>query len=230
MHESIYGVVLGKLKHASPMLALLAVFAGPAAGQRSELVTGRAYYAAGDFKKAAAHFQLAIKFNPNDAESYYWMGMSYQTLADIALPFGGRYNAKARVCLTTAVELAPNRPDYRRELFEFLLDPAAWSRSSRRQAAAILHETSESDPDYAYMRQLFESERKANSSADARLGRLFLAVPRAAYRVAEWPAAALPSRREAPRAQVAQQNSRPGQPNAPAECCRNSRPERSMNR
>src|SRR5580698_5533461 len=111
------------------ILTLLAAFSGTAAAQRSEIEIGRAYYTDGEFKRAAGHFQLAIETGLNSAESFYWLGMSYQRLADIAQPFGGRYNAKARVCLTRAVELAPNRSDYRRELFDFLLDPAGGSRS-----------------------------------------------------------------------------------------------------
>jgi tetratricopeptide (TPR) repeat protein len=188
---------MNPMKVTSTILTLLAAFSGPAAGQRSEIETGRGYYTEGEFKKAAAHFQLALRTGKDNAESYYWMGMSYQRLSDIAIPFGGRYNAKARICLTKAVELAPTRPDYRGELFEFLLDPAASSRSALRQAEGILQTTSESDPDYSSMRARFESESKAGPSAEARLGRLFLAVPRAAYRIAELPAAALSVRREA---------------------------------
>jgi len=171
------------------ILTLLALFGSLAAAQQSEIATGRAYYTEGEFKKAAMHFQLSLKTGPDSAESYYWLGMSYQRLADIALPFGGRYNAKARLCLTRAVELAATRPDYRDELFEFLLDPAGSSRSALRQAAGILQTTSEADPSYAYMRERFESQSKANASTEARLGRLFLAVPQAAYRIAELPAA-----------------------------------------
>src|ERR1700689_5012198 len=130
------------------ILALLAAFGGPAAGQRSEIETGRGFYTAGEFKKAAAHFQLALKTVPDNAESFYWMGMSYQRLADIALPFGRRYRAKTRVCLTKAVALAPARLDYRDELFEFLLDPTGSSRSALRQAEGILQATSEADPGY----------------------------------------------------------------------------------
>jgi tetratricopeptide (TPR) repeat protein len=171
-------------------LILLAALGGKAAGQRSEFAIGRAYYTEGEFKKAAAHFQLALNSSPNDAESYYWMGMSYQVLADIAAPFDARYNSKARVCLTKAVELAPSRRDYRRDLFDFLLDSAGSSRAALRQAAGILQTVPEPDPDYSYMRQRFERERRANASADARLGRLFLAVPQVAYRIAELPASA----------------------------------------
>ncbi len=111
--------------------------------------------------------------------------MSYQTLADIAFPFAGKYASKARICLTKATELAPGRLEYRKELFDFLLDPAGSSRSARRQAAGILQSVLPSDPDYESMRRQFEQESKANASTDARLGRVFLAVPRAVYRIAD---------------------------------------------
>jgi tetratricopeptide (TPR) repeat protein len=167
------------------ILLLLAALAGAATGQPSEFVTGRAYYTDGDFKKAAAHFQLVLQTDPDDAAAYYWIGMSYQKLADIAAPFGGKYNARARVNLTKAMELAPNRPDYRGELFNFLLDSAAW-----RQASAILQSISESDPEYIYMHRRFEEARRESSSAEARLARVFLAAPRAVYGIANLPASA----------------------------------------
>ncbi|SPF53416.1 hypothetical protein SBA4_560017 [Candidatus Sulfopaludibacter sp. SbA4] len=136
-----------KLNFIIPVL--LAVLSGPATGQQSEFAIGRAWYTEGEFKKAAAHFELALRADPKDAESCYWMGMSYQMLADIASPLGHSYKAKARLYLMKAVELAPTRADYRRELFNFLADSAGRPR------------------------------------AEAVLGGLFLAVPRAAYRIAE---------------------------------------------
>ena len=179
------------------ILILLAVLGSQACGQGSEFAAGRAYYIEGEFKKAVTHFQLALKVNPDDAESYYWMGMSYQMLANIAFPFAGKYNSNARMCLTKAMELAPARPDYRRELFDFLVDSAGSSGGALRQAADLLLTVPETDPDYHYMRHRFEQESKANASVDARLGRLFLAIPRAAYRLAELPASTLSSQRAA---------------------------------
>ena len=176
------------------VLILLAALGGEAAGQGSEFATGRAYYTEGEFRKAAAHFQLALKVNPNDAESYYWMGRSYQVLADIASPFGYKYNSKARINLTKAMELAPRRSDYRRELFDFLVDSGGSSRGALRQAADLMRTVPEPDPDYNYMHRRFELERRVNASADTRLGRLFLAIPRATYCLAELPASALSSR------------------------------------
>lgn len=177
------------------VLILLAVLGGEAAGQESEFATGRAYYRDGEFKKAAAHFQLSLKVNPNHAESYYWMGMSYRVLANIAFPFDSRYNSKARIYLTKAMELAPGRLEYRRELFDFLVNSAGSSRAAARQAADLLRAVPEPDPDYNYMRGRFELERRANASPNARLGRLFLAIPRATYRLADLPVSALSSRR-----------------------------------
>lgn len=175
-------------------IILFAALGGEAAGQESEFAAGRAYYTQGEFKKAAAHFQLALKVNPNDAESLYWTGMSYQVLADIAFPFAGKYTSQARSYLTKATELAPGRMDYRKELFDFLLHSAGSSRAAARQAADLLRTVPEPDPEYSYMHQQFERERRANASPDARLGRLFLAVPRATYRLAELPAKRLDSR------------------------------------
>jgi tetratricopeptide (TPR) repeat protein len=166
-------------------LILLRGLSAEGAAQQSEFAIARACYADGEFKQAIAHFQLAVKGNPADAESYYWMGMSYQTLSDIAFPFAGKYTSKARAYLTKATELAPGRLDYRKELFNFLLDPGGSSRATRRQAASILQMVSPNDPDYETMERQFEGETKANGSADARLGRLFLTAPRAVYRIVD---------------------------------------------
>jgi len=152
-----------------------------AVGQQSEFAIGRTYYSDGQFKKAAAHFQQAFASNPKDAAACHWAGMSYQMLADIAVPFDRTYNSKARVYLTKALELAPARADYRNEIFNFLVDSAG---SSLRQAASILRGMSESDPDYTRMQRRLEEASRAHSSADARLGRLFLAMPRMASRIA----------------------------------------------
>ena len=149
---------------------------------------GKAYYRDGEFKKAAAQFRRAVEIDPFDAESHYWMGMSYEKLADIAVPFDGRYRAKARMCLKRAMELAPDRAIYRRELFEALLDVDGASSASFRQAAGILRAVPESDPDHRYMAERLATETKENSAMEARLTRVFLAVPRAAYRIADVPA------------------------------------------
>src|SRR5260370_37455103 len=109
------------------------------------------------------------------------MGMSYQVLSDIAWPLGHTYNSKARGCLTKAVELAPSRSDYRKELFGFLVESAGSSRAALRQAAEILRMVPESDPDHPSMFVQFEMEKSLRLAPVARAARTFLAVPGAAY-------------------------------------------------
>jgi len=162
---------------------VIAGLTGRAAGPNADFAAGRELYREGEFSKAVARFRLALKENPRDAQTYYWAGMSYQMLADIATPFGGRYSARAREYLRAAVTLAPDRADYRTALFDCVLDSASYSRSAVREAAEILLAVPDSDPAYGDMRLRLEYERKANSTAEARLGRLVLAVPRAAHRI-----------------------------------------------
>jgi tetratricopeptide (TPR) repeat protein len=146
---------------------LLATFAAEAIAQQSELAAGRQSYRAGEFRTAVRHLQQALKADPNDGACNYWLGRSYESLADISTPFGVRYRSLARKYLTKAAEVAPDRLEYRHELFEFLLDA-----NQERQALSILLTLAESDPDYAYMLSRFEQVRNVNSSVYARLGRL----------------------------------------------------------
>ena len=141
-----------------------------AASLASPLETGREYYLAGNFAKAAASFRQAFEADPESAEASYWTGMSYQRLpADIATPFGGRYNARTREYLTKAMKLQPGERSYRLALFDFLLDTAHCSRTVLREAAAILRALPESDPDYPELRRRFEDEEtNLNSSLNAR--------------------------------------------------------------
>src|SRR5438045_2372659 len=101
------------------ILMALVVCERQAAGEGLEFAAGRTSYASGEFRNAATHFQLATKAHPDDPEAWYWMVMSYQRLGDIAAPFGGKDNSKAREYLTKATQLAPGRISYRQALFDF---------------------------------------------------------------------------------------------------------------
>ena len=182
-------VLLLLIVQGSPLRAAEPSVGAAKATWSAEFATARAYYGDGEFKKAAAQFRRAVESDPNDAESYYWLGISYQKLADIAAPLDSKYHSRARICLTKATTLAPERLDYRRDLFDFLLDGDGSSRAELRQAAGILRRVSETDPDYLYMRRRLEQEKTVNSTMETRLSRLFLAAPRAAYRLWDLPQA-----------------------------------------
>jgi tetratricopeptide (TPR) repeat protein len=170
-----------------------------ATARQSHFKAGRAYYVEAEFKKAASQFQLALVADPNDADSYYWMGLSYQSVADLGEPFGAKYRAKARLALSKAVSLAPDRPDYRRELFCFLLDGDYVRASYFKQAKDILRSVSESDPEYLWMRGQLEQAQRTNSGMSARAGRLLRAGPQVAYQVADAPVSFLCDRKTAGR-------------------------------
>jgi tetratricopeptide (TPR) repeat protein len=167
------------------ILTALAGLGVRAASLAAPLEIGHEYYRASNFAKAATSFRHAFEADPESAVASYWTGMSYQRLADIAMPFGGRYNARAREYLTKAMKLQPYERLYRLALFDFLLDTAHCSRTALREAAAILRALPESDPDYPEMRRRFEGETNLNSSLNARLSRLFLAVPRLTYSIGD---------------------------------------------
>jgi len=153
------------------LVILLTALAGPALAQQSELAAGRSLYLSGDFKAAAAHLQLALAAEPRSAESNYWLGRSYETLGDIATPFGRKYRSLARTYLNKAAELAPGRSEYRHELFEFLLDSG-----DRQSARRLLLTAAESDPDYDFMLSRFEDTQRLNSSLKGRLTWIFQLV------------------------------------------------------
>ena len=157
------------MRNAIFLLSL--VLTGSAAELRSDFDIGRSYYAAGDFKNAARHFQRAVNAAPQDAEAYYWAGLSQQGLSDMAAPFDAHHRSKTCAYLTKAIELAPSHIEYRRALFEFWLDSADTSRHARRQAERVLR-SMQDDPEYSALRRSLE-DRTVN-----RPGLLFMASQR----------------------------------------------------
>jgi len=171
------------------MLALLVLGAlpAPAAEPEHSFAAGQKYYFDADFRRAAVQFESVCKAGQN-AEACYWAGLSFERLSDVAIPFGCRQNAKARLYLSEATRLAPARPLYREALFDLLLESADCSRAALRDAAAMLFAMPEADPQYSHMLRRLNIERRWNSSGEVRLGRLFLLVPRVVHGVAALPA------------------------------------------
>jgi hypothetical protein len=181
------------LKLGLSLVAALGALHAQDGGQNREFTAGRAFYAEAEFGKAAPHFRVPCNTD-NDAEACYWTGLSYERLADTRMPFGCKTYAKAHEYLSKARALAPGRLLYRDALFDFLLNSADCSRTALREAAYILSTMPESDPDRDLMLSRLEEERHLNASLNARLAKLFLAIPRLTYRVAALPGEALKNR------------------------------------
>jgi hypothetical protein len=168
----------------------VALVALTAAAQNREFAIGMQYYEDAEFGRAAAQFVLPCNAD-GSAEACYWAGISYERLADTRVPFGCRAAAKAHIFLTKAASLAPHRPAYRDALFDFLLDNADCSRTALREAQGILSGIAGSDADYELLNSRLKEAKHWNASPEARLSRVFLALPRATFRVSALPAAAL---------------------------------------
>ena len=164
---------------APRVFILILLFAGAifSAETRGDLEAGRRDYEAAEFKRAAARFERALKAEPNDAVASFWLGKSYQMLADIDGPlFGARASSKARKYLARAVELQPRNQEYRREFFNLLLETGS-SPGALTPAESIIRMVPPSDPDYRFMMMRLEQERQARSSPEYRVLRALSAVP-----------------------------------------------------
>jgi tetratricopeptide (TPR) repeat protein len=173
-----------KLHLISIFLPMFACVAFPAES-RSAHDAGRRDYAAGEFKKAASHFHQALKVNPSDADSSFWLGKSYEMLADIGGPLmGARASAKAHLYLGKALQLDPDNEEYRRELFQLLITTDR-SPGALRQAESIIQMTPESNADYPFMLMRLHQEHEARSSPESRVLSAFAVMPQEFARLAQ---------------------------------------------
>jgi len=176
----------------APVFLSIFALSGQGAESINEVLAGRHSYNAGDYKRAAAHFEKAVKADPNDAGAYFWRGKSYALIGDLSGPLlGNRVLSKARVSFARAVDLAPENRDYRREFFNFLL----WtdeSRTSLDRAERVLRSVPESDPDYRSMQWELQQQHQERKSAENRVAGLFLSVPKAVVQVVDRPMPTVP--------------------------------------
>jgi tetratricopeptide (TPR) repeat protein len=171
--------------HILSTLLLMFASAALSAESRNGGDAGRRDYAAGEFKRAASHFQRALRADPNDADSCFWLGKSYEMLADSRGPLlGARASFKARLYLAKALQLAPDNEEYRRELLEFLI-VSDHSPGALRQAQSIIQMTPESDPDYPFMLLRLHAEHQARSSPEDRLRCAVSVMPQQFARITE---------------------------------------------
>ncbi len=148
----------------------------------STVAVGREHYRAGHPGTAAHHLEFVLKADPGNAEAAYWLAMSYQSMADIATPFGGHFRSKAHRYFIRAMQLAPARTDYRMAFFDFLLDAADSSASSLLEARRLVESTRECDPDYTEMRRRLAEEERALGGMERRVTRVWAIVERSVVR------------------------------------------------
>jgi tetratricopeptide (TPR) repeat protein len=168
-----------KLSIAVITSAVSLYFAHPAqsAESRNYFQIGQSDYNAGEFKSAISRFEQARRMRPKDPAVHFWLGKSYEMLAIINGPlFDRRPFSKAHQFLAEAVQLAPEDREYRRELFDFLIEFDS-SPHALHEADDLLQSTNESDPDYPFMQLRLHEAHQARRSPEFLAGAVFVSVP-----------------------------------------------------
>ena len=108
-------------------------------GSRIASEDGEALFQECEFKAAARLFEHALTNEPGNARLHFWLGRSYERMADVASPLFARRNArKARFHLEAAVRRDPGNREFLRELFDFYVDSPEWFDGGLDRATAIL--------------------------------------------------------------------------------------------
>jgi hypothetical protein len=100
---------------------------------------GESLFKACEFKAAAREFERALVREPGSARLHFWVGKSYERLADVSSPLSARKNArKAQTHLEAAVQLDPGDREMLMELFDFYIEYAEWFGGGLDRAALLL--------------------------------------------------------------------------------------------
>ena len=104
---------------------------------------GRALFFDCEFKRAGQAFEKASAAQPERADLYYWLGKTYERLADTSsLLTARKWARKAGHNLEDAVRLDPRNEEYVQELFNFYVDSPEWFGGGLKRAQALVENTS----------------------------------------------------------------------------------------
>ena len=156
--------------------------AGSAAGWA---LKGRARFEVCEFKDAARDFSKALRYQPEDADLYHWLGKSYARMAEVSSPLHASKDARnARASLERAVDLEPRKQAYLRELFDFYLESPEWFTGGLEKAAVLVERIAPEDPGaQAFLRELLEGAHKGYGGVDWRAREVTLVPSREIGRI-----------------------------------------------
>jgi tetratricopeptide (TPR) repeat protein len=104
----------------------------------AEFVRGQAHYYQGDFKKASAAFEEAVKAQPNESNYHLWLGRALGRRAETASPFTAPGLAtKARDSFQKAVDLNPKNIDALDDLFQYCMEAPGFLGGGTEKARRI---------------------------------------------------------------------------------------------
>lgn len=138
---------------------------------------GEALFQQCEFKAAARVFEHALASEPENARLHFWLGKSYERMAEIASPLFARRDARrAQFHLEAAVRRDPANREFLRELFEFYVDSPEWFNGGLARARQILDRLGPDDEDRETLNMMLAQSQKEYSGLDWVLGKGILRI------------------------------------------------------
>jgi tetratricopeptide (TPR) repeat protein len=163
--------------HAAGILLAISCVASAASLQKN----GEALFQQCEFKAAARAFEHALASEPESAQLHFWLGKSYERMADVASPFFARRNArKAQFHLEAAVRRDPGNREFLKEIFDFYVDSPEWFDGGLVRAHQILERLGQDDTETETLNMMVAQSRKEYSGREWVLGKGILRISGAA--------------------------------------------------
>jgi len=142
---------------------------------------GEALFKECEFKAAARVFEHALASEPESPQLHFWLGKSYERMAEAASPFFARRTArKAQFHLEAAVRLEPGNREFLRELFDLYVDSPAWFDGGLAQARKIAERLGTDDEDAEALNMMVSQARNEYRGPEWVLGKGILRISGAA--------------------------------------------------
>ncbi len=149
------------------------------------LLTGKAQFMKGEFKKATDSLDRALQLQPENSEYYLWLGRAYgrraETSSFISAP---GYAAKARQYFEMAVRLNPRNHEAVNDLFEYYKEAPGFLGGGLEKAQALVASIKDDDPaEYHFALAQLAEKRKEYGFAEQQLLKALDLAPRQVGRV-----------------------------------------------
>lgn len=148
---------------------------------------GRAYFMAGDYKKATEAFEKAIRVEPNQSEHWHWLGRTYGRRAELSsFITAPGYANKARQNFERAVELNSRNLEALNDLFEYYVQAPGFLGGGLDKAQGLLDRIGSVDPaERHYSMARLAEHRKDFRTAEAQFRRSMDLAPRQIGRIVD---------------------------------------------
>jgi Flp pilus assembly protein TadD len=166
--------------------AVIRALASAASGDvAAHLLTGKSWFALGQFKQATEALERAVAADPRSSEAHGWLGKAWGRRAETSNPLmAPAYAGRARRAFEKAVELNPANGEAVNDLFEYYLEAPGFLGGGLDKAEALTAEIKAIDPaEYHYAQARIAERRKDLRTAEHHLRSAVNVAPRQVGRV-----------------------------------------------